>query len=69
MKKVQSTYILVDNIKWSALLTKNEESENCYSLHDYGEPCSGLLKHWDTIENHIGFFEKIIKELKKINNK
>lgn len=68
MKKTSTTYELVSNMKWSALLTKNEESENSYSIHDYGEPCSGVLKHWDTIENHIGFFEKIIKELKKIKS-
>lgn len=66
MKKVQTTYVLVSNVKWSALLTENNEIENHYSIHDYGEPCSGVLRHWDTLENHIGFFEKIISELKKV---
>ncbi len=66
MKKVQTTYVITDNQKWSALLTKNEESENRYSIHDYGEPCSGVLKHWDTLENHIAFLEKVVKELKKL---
>lgn len=66
MKKVQTTYLLVNNQRWSALLTKNEEIENHYSIHDFGEACSGVLKHWDTIENHIAFFEKIISELKKV---
>lgn len=69
MKKVQTTYKLVDNNRWSALLTKNEESEGSYSIHDYGEPCSGLLKHWDTIPNHITFFEKIIKALQAYDKK
>lgn len=41
MKKVQTTYVLVSNVKWSALLTENNEIENHYSIHDYGEPCSG----------------------------
>lgn len=68
MKKIQTTYVLVDNVRWSALVTKNEESENSYSIHDYGEACSGLLKHWDTLDNHIEFFEKIIKELKKLKS-
>lgn len=66
MKKIQSTYLLVNNKRWSALITKNEETENHYSIHEHGEPCSGVLKHWDTLENHIEFFEKIIKELKKM---
>lgn len=66
MKKVRTTFILVANQRWSALLTKNEEDENSYSIHEYGEPCSGVLKHWDTKENHIAFFEKCIKELKKL---
>lgn len=66
MKKIQTTYVLVDNQRWSALITKNEEVGNNYSIHDYGEPCSGILKHWDTKENHIAFFEKVISELKKL---
>lgn len=67
MKKINTQYILVDNKRWTVLLTESHEDEiPRYSLHEYGEPCSGMLKHWDTKENHIEFLERIIKELKKL---
>jgi hypothetical protein len=68
MKKVQSTYTLVENHRWTVLLTKNEEDENSYSIHEYGEPCSGVIKHWASKEDHIALLERIIKELNKLKD-
>lgn len=68
MKKVQSTFKIVENQRWSVYLTKNEEIDNHYSIHDSGEPCSGVVRHWGSKEDHIELLEKIIKELKKLKN-
>jgi len=55
MKKLSTTY----NLSTYTLLTVNEEVKDHMSIHDYGEPCSGILKHW-------GSKSELIKELKEI---
>lgn len=66
MKKIRTTYTLVENQRWSCYLTENNEVKNNYSIHDFGEPCSGVIKHWGTKEAIIKELEAIIKELKKL---
>lgn len=63
MKKLQTTYQLIENKRWSIFLTKNEETGDHYSIHDSGEPCSGVLKHWASKEDLIKELQAIIKAL------
>lgn len=56
MKKASTTYS-VGNLE--LLITVNEEFPDHISVHHYGEPCSGILKHW-------GSRKELINELKNI---
>lgn len=66
MNKIETKYLLVENQRWSVYLTESHESDiKRYSVHEIGEPCSGVLKHWDTKENLIKDLQKIISKLEK----
>ncbi len=54
MKKVQTVYS-----DYLVHITVSEETDDHMSVHSYGEPCSGVLRHW-------GSRAKLIKELKDI---
>ena len=65
MKEVSKTYSN-NNI----LITVNKEVGYPHiSVHEYGEPCSGVLKHWGSPEKLIKELEEIIKEIKDLNLK
>lgn len=66
MKKIQTTYKLVENQKWSVYLTESNEVSNHYSVHDCGEPCGGIVRHWATKEALIRELEAIVRGLKSI---
>ena len=55
MRKIQTIYKLTDDIQ----LVQNEEFKEHISLIEFGEPCSGILKHW-------GSKTLILKELNEI---
>ena len=61
MKKIQTTYQLTDD----TLLTVNEEFTDHVSVHGYGDPCSGILKHWATRKSIIKELQTIIAALEK----
>lgn len=64
MKKVSTTYSS-DNHDFQ--ITVNEDLDFKHvSVHDHGEPCSGILKHWGKPEDLIKELELIIKELQEI---
>lgn len=50
------------------VITANEEYPHV-SIHEYGEPCSGVLRHWGTVDELVEECEKIIKALKAFKNK
>jgi len=60
MKKTQTVYKLTENV----MMTVNEETGDHISIHDYGEPCSGIVKHWGTKKEIIKELESIITALK-----
>ena len=64
MKKTSTTYKIFHDI----FLTVDEESAGHVSIHEYGEPCSGILKHWNDINGHIAELGMIIHELKKFQH-
>jgi len=45
------------------ILSVNEEFPHI-SVHEYGDPCSGVLRHWGTPEELIAECELIIKIIK-----
>ena len=59
LKKIQTTY----NIN-NLCITVNEEYPDHISVHEYGEPCSGVLKRWVSKEEIIKELENIIKAIK-----
>lgn len=65
MKKLSTTYQLTEYV----LVTVNEELKETIehiSLHSYGEPCFGILKHWGSKAEIISELETIIKKLKEL---
>ena len=56
MKKIQTIYELTKNIQ----LVQNEEFKEHISLIEFGEPCSGILKHWGSIKEIKKELESII---------
>ncbi len=64
IKKGHTTYYDTNN-KGIISLTVNEECEDNVSLHEYGEPCSGVLKHWGSRDELIEELEYLIKLLKE----
>jgi len=61
MKKVLTTY---SNTEFS--ISVNEEYPEHISVHQFGEPCSGILKHWGTRADIIKELEAVIRAVKKI---
>ncbi len=57
-KKIQTIYRLTENVQ----LIQNDEFDNHICLIEYGEPCSGILKHWGSVN-------ELIKELRNIADK
>jgi hypothetical protein len=69
MKKTSTTYSTVDTGDSRVInITINEEYPAHISVHDYGEPCSGFLKHWGTREQLIRELEKTIEAIKELPN-
>lgn len=64
MKKLQTNYKLTEDIQ----LVINEEVKDNICLKEYGENCSGILKHWGSKRNIIKELKNIISELEKFNN-
>lgn len=60
MKKISTTYRLTDEVQ----MIVNEEFPDHICLINYGEACSGILKHWGTKKTIIRELEDIIKKLK-----
>ena len=48
------------------LYTISLERGNHISVHDHGEPCGGILRHWGTKEALIKELQQIIKELETL---
>ncbi len=69
MKKVTTTYVSSEKSLKAILITVNEEVKDHISIHDYGEPCSGILKHWGSSKQLIKELESIIKAIKELSPK
>ncbi|TAK94656.1 hypothetical protein EPO05_06025 [Patescibacteria group bacterium] len=67
IKKSQTTYYITEGQK-SFCVYINEEVANHMSIAEYGEACSGVLKHWGSKEELIAELELMIKALKDIPN-
>ena len=61
MKKIQTTYFDSNS---NLCLTINNDVEDSISIHEFGEPCSGILKYWGKRKNLIDNLEKAIKFIK-----
>ena len=61
MEKIQTNYKLTDNVQ----LVVNEEFQEHICLIEYGENCSGILKHWGSKDGIINELTEIIDKLKK----
>lgn len=73
MKKAHTMYS-ADIRDGIAMLTVNEEVDDNVSLHEWGEPCSGILKHWGThreLINELGQYILLLKqsEEKQLNER
>ena len=55
MKKLETRYALTNDVQ----LIVNNESTGVVSVVQYGEACSGILKHWGTPK-------QLTKELRQI---
>lgn len=62
MKKTSTTY----NVENEFCITVNEEAVDYISIHDFGEPCSGILKHWGSKKTLIAELRNIIKEIENL---
>lgn len=62
MKKTSTTYSITSD----TLLTVNEQFSSHISIHSYGEPCSGIIKHWGTKEEIITELKTIINALENL---
>jgi hypothetical protein len=63
-KEIQTTYSLGNDYQLHVNEESGEDYMNITEL-GYGEPCSGILRHWDTKEKLIAELEGIIKRLKE----
>ena len=61
MKKASTTYY--NN---TCHITVNEEVKDHISVHDGGEPCSGLMRHWGSKKEIIKELEEIIEAIKNL---
>lgn len=54
----------------SVCVTVSHEAGNPHiSVQEYGEPCSGILRHWGSPEALIAELEQIIKVIKEVETK
>jgi hypothetical protein len=56
IKKIQSSYSLGNNF----VLHVNEEFPDHMSVTEFGEPCSGILKHWGSKRQLIGELKSLV---------
>ena len=63
MKKIETRYVLTDNL----YLIINEEVKDHMCLVEFGEPCSGILRHWGSQDDLVVELKKIIEKLEDIN--
>jgi len=61
IKKIKTTYNLTDDL----FVTVNEEIGDLISLHDFGEPCGGVLRYWNSKEKTILELRRIADLLEK----
>lgn len=47
----------------------NEEVKDYISIHDFGEPCSGVLKHWGSSKSLIKELEELIDAIRELEMK
>lgn len=67
LTKVKSTYAIEHT---ALVLSVNEETPFQHvSIHEYGDPCSGVLQHWGTPDELIEECEHIIEVLKEYKDK
>jgi len=64
MKKIYTVYAA--NKAGGAFITVAEDTQDHISVHDYGEPCSGVLKHWGTRAELIKELEGIIRAINEL---
>lgn len=48
------------------MITVNEEVKDHISIHEYGEPCSGIIKNWGTPKQLIKQLEEAIDAIKEL---
>ena len=63
MKKIQTNYQLTDNVQ----MVVNEEYKEHLCLIEFGENCSGILKHWGSKKEIIAELKEIINKLEETN--
>ena len=66
MQKIKETYVTKGGVCITLNLETNGVQNMVISLHDAGEPCSGLFRHWGSPERFIKYMEDLIEELKKL---
>lgn len=65
MRKINTQYLLTRD----TLLTVNEQHPDNMSIHDYGESCGGIMKHWGSKKQLIKELQEIINALEKFDGK
>lgn len=65
MKKATTTYYEHLKCRENTVYITVDEG-NRISLHDYGEPCSGVLRHWGTREELKKELQELIKIIDEI---
>jgi hypothetical protein len=61
MIKIETKYAISSDYQ----LIVSEEVKNHMSIVEYGEACSGILKHWGSKEKLIGEMKHLITLLEK----
>lgn len=65
LRKSQTTYYTLLGERMVSIAV-NEEVGDHYSVFEYGEPCSGVLKHWGTKNQLIGELKDLINIIKEL---
>lgn len=63
MKKIQTIYELTPTIK----MVVNEEFEDHICLIEYGDTCSGIMRHWGVKKDIIDELMEVVKKLEESN--
>ncbi len=68
MKKISTTYSVTNLSRARSFeITVSEDvGFKHVSVHDGGEPCSGILRHWGSPKDLISELEEVIEALKEI---